>query len=314
MLYSHRVSLTIVILSVVVLACALPTIALEDPSAISTKAAQTVISGFTQAALSATSSPTLQEPTLTFTPEPPTQEPTLTFTPVPPTPTPTETSTPSPTLTATPFFTPTPVVPLISVSVPTNCRVGPGKVYRMVGALLVGESAQIYGIDPTGQYWYIRNPDSSSGFCWLWGQYATIIGNVAFLPVYTPPPTPTLTFTPTPSPDFEAAYTSSDTCVGWWVEIRLRNTGSIPFRSMGITVKDTVTGIVLANYTDGFTNIDGCLSSNTRDILAAGKARVISAPAFNYDPSGHKLRTTITLCSDDGQSGTCITRTIVFTP
>jgi hypothetical protein len=314
MFYFHRVSLTIVILSVVVLACALPTIALEDPSAISTKAAQTVIAGFTQAALSATSSPTLQEPTLTFTPEPPTQEPTLTFTPVPPTPTPTETSTPSPTLTATPFFTPTPVVPLISVSVPTNCRVGPGKVYRMVGALLVGESAQIYGIDPTGQYWYIRNPDSSSGFCWLWGQYATIIGNVAFLPVYTPPPTPTLTFTPTPSPDFEAAYTSSDTCVGWWVEIRLRNTGSIPFRSMGITVKDTVTGIVLANYTDGFTNIDGCLSSNTRDILAAGKARVISAPAFNYDPSGHKLRTTITLCSDDGQSGTCVTRTIVFTP
>jgi hypothetical protein len=152
MFYFHRVSLTIVILSVVVLACALPTIALEDPSAISTKAAQTVIAGFTQAALSATSSPTLQEPTLTFTPEPPTQEPTLTFTPVPPTPTPTETSTPSPTLTATPFFTPTPVVPLISVSVPTNCRVGPGKVYRMVGALLVGESAQIYGIDPAGQY------------------------------------------------------------------------------------------------------------------------------------------------------------------
>jgi hypothetical protein len=179
---------------------------------------------------------------------------------------------------------------------------------------LVGESAQIYGVDPAGQYWYIRNPDSSSGFCWLWGQYATIIGNVAFLPVYTPPPTPTLTFTPTPSPDFEAAYTSSDTCVGWWVEIRLRNTGSIPFRSMGITVKDTVTGVVLANYTDGFTNIDGCLSPNTRDILAVGKPRVISAPAFNYDPSGHKLRTTITLCSDDGQSGTCLTRTITFTP
>lgn len=305
MLYPHRVSLIIIILSIVVLACALPTITLQDPNAISTTAAQTVIAGFTQAALSATSSPTLQEPTFTFTPEPPTLTPTLT---------PTETSTPSPTLTATPFFTPTPVVPLISVSVPTNCRVGPGKVYRMVGALLVGESAQIYGINPTGQYWYIRNPDSSSGFCWVWGQYATVTGNTALLPVYTPPPTPTPTFTPTPSPDFEATYTSLDTCVGWWVEIRLRNTGSIPFRSMGITVKDTVTGVVLANYTDGFTNIDGCLSSNTRDILAAGKTRVISAPSFNYDPSGHKLRTTITLCSNDGQSGTCVTKTIIFTP
>lgn len=301
MVYPHRVSLTIVILSIVALACALPSITLQDPSAISTRAAQTVVAEFTWVALSQTLSPPTQEPTFTFTPEPPT------FTP-------TETSTPTPTLTATPFFTPTLVVPLISVSVPTNCRTGPGKVYRMVGALLVGESAQVYGINPTGQYWYIRNPDSSNGFCWVWGQYATIVGNTTFLPVYTPPPTPTPTFTPTPSPDFEAAYTSSDTCVGWWVEIRLRNTGSIPFRSMGITVKDTVTGVVLANYTDGFTNIDGCLSSNTRDILAVGKTRVISAPAFNYDPSGHKLRTTITLCSDDGQSGTCVTKTIIFTP
>ncbi len=301
MLHSHRVSLTIIILSIVVLACALPTIALQDPSAISTAAAQTVIAKFTQAALSATSSPNLQEPTLTFTP-------------VPPTFTPTETSTPSPTLTGTPFFTPTPIVPQISVSVPTNCRVGPGKVYRMVGALLVGESAQIYGIDPTSQYWYIRNPDVSSGFCWVWGQYATITGNTALLPVYTPPPTPTPTFTPTPSPDFEAAYSSSDTCVGWWVEIRLRNTGSIPFKSMGITIKDTVTGVVLANFANGFTNIDGCLSSNTRDTLDPGKTRVVSAPAFNYDPSGHKIRATIILCSDAGQSGTCVTRTINFTP
>ena len=302
MLHPHRVSLTIIILSIVVLACALPTIALQDPSAISTTAAQTVIARFTQTALSEEILPS------------PTQEPTFTFTPEPPTFTPTETTTPSPTLTSTPFFTATPIVPQISVSVPTNCRVGPGKVYRMVGALLVGESAQIYGIDSTGQYWYIRNPDASSGFCWVWGQYATITGNTALLPVYTPPPTPTPTFTPTPSPDFEAIYTSSDTCVGWWVEIRLQNTGSIAFRSMGITVKDTVTGVVLANYTDGFTNIDGCLASNTRDILAVGKTRVVSAPAFNYDPSGHKLRTTITLCSDDGQSGTCVTRTIIFTP
>ena len=52
MLYPHRVSLTIIILSIVVLACALPTIALQDPSAISTTAAQTVIAKFTQAALS----------------------------------------------------------------------------------------------------------------------------------------------------------------------------------------------------------------------------------------------------------------------
>lgn len=298
--YSSRVSLTMIALSIVILACALPAITLQDSGAISTAAAQTVIAEFTQAS-SVVLSPTLQEPTLTFTPDPPTLTPTLTLTP-------------SPTLTATLAFTSTPLIPQISVSVPTNCRKGPGKVYQREGALLVGEVAQVYGRDPTGRYWYIRNPDSSSGYCWVWGEYATITGNITFLPIYTPPPTPTPTFTPTPSPDFEAAYTSLDTCVGWWVEIRLQNTGSIPFKSMGITVKDTDTDIMLANFTDGFTNIDGCLSTNTRDNLAPGKTHVISAPAFNYDPTGHKIRTTIILCSDVGQSGTCVTKTINFKP
>jgi len=288
-------------LSIVVLACAIPAITLQDSGAVSTAAAQTVIAGFTQSAVVATVSPTILEPTLTFTPEPPTFTPTFT-------------ETPTQTLTATLAFTPTPLVPQISVSVPTNCRNGPGKVYLRVGALLVGETAQIYGRDPTGRYWYIPNPDRSGGFCWVWGEYATVNGNIAFLPIYTPPPTPTPTYTPTPSPAFEAAYSSLDTCVGWWVEIALKNTGSIPFKSMGITIRDTDTDIVLANFADSFTNIDGCLSSNTRDTLGAGKTLVVSAPAFNYDPSGHKIRATIILCSDTGQSGTCVTRTLNFKP
>jgi hypothetical protein len=303
MSYSNRLSLTMITLSLVVLACAMPAITLQDSGTISTAAAQTVVAGFVESALSATLPFVSPEAAFTFTPEPPTLTPT-----------------PTQTLTATLVFTPTALVPQISVSVPTNCRNGPGKVYRMEGALLVGEIAQVYGRDPTGGYWYILNPNSGSGYCWVWGEYATLTGNTAFLPVYTPPPTPTPTFTPkptftpTPSPDFEAAYTSLDSCVGWWVEIRLKNSGSIPFRSMGITVRDTVTDIVLANFTDGFTNLDGCLSTTTRDTLGVGKTYVVSAPAFNYDPSGHKIRATIILCSDAGQSGTCVTKTIHFTP
>jgi hypothetical protein len=134
------------------------------------------------------------------------------------------------------------------------------------------------------------------------------------LPVYTPPPTPTPTFTPTPSPDFDAEYNGLDSCVGWWVEIELQNTGTVPFESMGITVRDTVTNVVLASFTDSFTNINGCVSENTRDMFPAGRTRIVSAPAFNYDPTGNRIRTTIILCTDDEQSGTCVTRTINFTP
>jgi hypothetical protein len=290
-------------LSLVVLACAMPAITLQDSGAISTAAAQTVVAGFTQVAASVEAFLTLQEPTLTFT-----------FTPETPTLTATFTETPTQTLTPTPLFTSTPVVPQISVSVPTNCRVGPGKVYRMVGALLVGEIAQVYGRDPTGRYWYIRNLDASSGYCWVWGEYATVNGNVTFLPVYTPPPTPTPTFTPTPSPDFEAAYTGMDSCTGWWAEFEIENTGTITFRSIGITVRDTITDVVVASFADDFINKNGCNSATTRDTLDVGRSPVVSGPVFNYDPTGHKLHAKIILCSGTGQSGTCVTKNLNFTP
>lgn len=106
---------------------------------------------------------------------------------------------PSPTITLTPTdtSTPTPSVPMISVTVNTNCRYGPGSAYDYLGALLVGETAEIVGRDPSGDYWYIRNPDNPSGSCWLWGEYASPVGNFGSLPILTPPPSPTPTYTAT---------------------------------------------------------------------------------------------------------------------
>ena len=107
-------------------------------------------------------------------------------------------STPFPTDTPTITPTSTSSVPMATVSVNTNCRTGPGVVYDLIGALLVGEQAVVVGKYTAGNYWIINNPDSS-GTCWLWGQYATVTGNTAGLPEYTPPPTPTPTSTPTPT-------------------------------------------------------------------------------------------------------------------
>ena len=301
---SHQIYFPIAVLFIASIACAAPTItATPDIAALNTAIAQTVIAGLTLNAPTQTLFPTLElTPTATFTPEPPTL-------------TPTETITPSP------VFTPTPLIPLISVSVNTNCRNGPGKVYNMQGALLVGEIAQVYGRDPTNNYWYIRNPDSGAEFCWVWGEYATLTGPFLLLPVYTPPPTPTATltptptFTPTPSPAFKPEYSSLDTCNGsWWTEIKLKNTGSIPLRSVNISVKDKVTNVLQVALTDGFTDIDGCLKTTTKDKLGVGDTYLLSAPSFNYDPTGHELVVTITLCSDTGQKGLCATRKINVTP
>jgi hypothetical protein len=196
---------------------------------------------------------------------------------------------------------------MITVSLDTNCRIGPGKAYDRVGALLVGEYAQVIARDPTGEYWYISNPDGS-GYCWLWGEYAILSGNYVALPIFTPPPTPT------PTPNFEASYKSLDNCSGWWVDIRLKNTGGTPFVSMSMSVRDTVTDSLVSYSRDGFTNIDSCSDSTTTGTLRPGDVLTVSSPLFAYDPTGHKLRATIELCTNTDQTGTCVKQTITFTP
>ena len=109
-----------------------------------------------------------------------------------PTPLPTMTVAIPPTITLTPTIalTATPSVPMASVSENTNCRTGPGKVYDYIGALTKGERAEIVGKNTSSDYWIIKNPDAN-GTCWLWGYYATVVGNTANLQEYIVPPTPT---------------------------------------------------------------------------------------------------------------------------
>ena len=96
-----------------------------------------------------------------------------------------------PTLPPTPAHTSTPVVPTVEVSLDTNCRSGPGKVYDMLGALLVGETTEILALSSVPNYWVVDNPDYPGYECWLWGQYATVSGDTSHLPIRSAPPTPT---------------------------------------------------------------------------------------------------------------------------
>lgn len=270
------------------LACGYAGTPAPQPVPIDTMVAQTL------AAMQSLNTPTFISPptaTSTFTPEIPTASPTVTLTP-------------------TPVFTATPAIPQISVSVPTNCRIGPGKVYDRVGALLVGEFTEVVGRNTEGNYWYVRNPDASGGFCWLWGEYATLAGNLQALPVFTPPPTPT------PVPAFAAEYSGLESCAGtgWWVEVKLTNSGGIAFRSILMAVADTTANVVVTVNENKFTNVNGCNASDARNALAPGEKLIVSSPPFAVDPTGHKLRATITLCSDAGVNGTCVTQVIEFKP
>lgn len=286
------------------LACSFPESFVPDTNAIRTESAQTVIASFTQSIPAVTVS---SQPVFTSTVE--IASPTFTAS-----------FTPSVTLSPTLVDTPTLQAAQIIVSVDTNCRVGPGRVYPRVGALLIGEIADVYGRDPTNKYWYIRNPDSADGYCWVWGEYATLSGAYLIVPVFTPPPTPTPTITPTstatslPQPDFDIDYAGKDSCAGWWVEVRVRNTSSISLRSVIFDVDDKTTSQNQTALSDSFTNIDGCSKTTTKDALTQGNEFIISSPVFSYDLTGHDILVHVTLCTQTGQKGDCVKRKVKFTP
>jgi len=231
----------------------------------------------------------------------------------PPTNTPTPTLSATPTLTPSPTYTPTSSVPMVSVSVNTNCRLGPGKAYELLGALLVGEEAEVIARDPSNLYWYIRNPDKG-GFCWLWGNYATTKGDVGSLPVFTPPPTPTFTLTPTPALNFNVVVHEVDGCVGWNIEFEITNNGEVMWQSVSTSVTDNDTAETVPSQYDKFEEWNGCLVGSTYQDLDPGDTGFTTGGTLSNDPTGHNLDASIQLCTENGLGGTCLTKNLSFVP
>lgn len=89
----------------------------------------------------------------------------------------------------------TPGVVTLRVSVPTNCRIGPGKPFDIVTILRPGTTATVVARHGTADFWVIENP-AGAGTCWVWGKYAILSGSAAHLPVWTAPAAPTPQVTP----------------------------------------------------------------------------------------------------------------------
>jgi len=281
-----RSTLLVVALGLAVLACSRPfsTVPTSDPGPVFTAAAQTIAAEASQAA----------SPSITPLPAAASPSPAETFTP---------TETPSPTSTATPSIT------TISVSVDTNCRSGPGKVYDYLGGLFVGETAEVLGKSPGGNYWYIRLPKSPSVFCWVTGEYATFNGDTTLLPVFTPAPTPT------PAAAFTFSYRSFGVGPGsQCLLFDAKNTGSVIWESFRLEAHNTTQGVGGTITRDEFTNYDQwCASTGGPTSLTAGSTgTVYSIISMPSNPSGNTGTAILTLCSQNGLAGQCLTRTINF--
>jgi hypothetical protein len=106
---------------------------------------------------------------------PPAEPPTATLTPLP---------------SETPSITPTspPAVPVLtSAKDPVNCRFGPGVEWQMVGALLVGETAEIIGKTAGGGWWLIRLPSNPNTTCWVAASVTVLSGDLAAINIIAPP-------------------------------------------------------------------------------------------------------------------------------
>ena len=83
-----------------------------------------------------------------------------------------------------------PTKPMLSVSVNTNCRTGPGIKYPITGSILINGSFEIVAQAPgSTPYVIIRNPDGGAD-CWAWLEHATVTGDVTSLPILAIPPVP----------------------------------------------------------------------------------------------------------------------------
>jgi len=223
-------------------------------------------------------------------------------------PVPTPTASPTIPPTATQTSTPEPV--FLSVSAPTNCRIGPGNRYERAGTLLIEATAQVIAKSSTADFWYIVNPDRSDEYCWLWGKYASVAGDEQVLPVFTPPPSPT------PSPAFNMSLESFHSCGSTdYVVLKIHNPTQITYMTAQRTLLDTETGETL--YGPALDRHP--FAPRPRDCPPGHKNEIYpDRVAYIYIPlkaweSGHGMRATIMICTQDYLGGDCWVQALNFT-
>ncbi|PKN98738.1 MAG: hypothetical protein CVU42_11010 [Chloroflexi bacterium HGW-Chloroflexi-4] len=224
---------------------------------------------------------------------------------------PTETPTPQPT--ATSEFTATPDKVTLTLSKDTYCRNGVFAKSPFVALMTAGRTYDVLAVDPNNQAFYVVEPDHTFTYCWLWGEFATVSGDVASLPIYTPQPLPTPTKTATVGPDFSVSYIGQQVCgADYYLRFSIKNNGSKTWQALQINTTDNFNNAVTPYNNTVFVDYVGCTAGVSESDLAPGENSNV-AVKISGDPTGHSMTATIILCQTDA-SGGCNPKTINFTP
>lgn len=228
---------------------------------------------------------------------------------------PTETPTPSPTPTSA--YTATPEKITVSVSKDTYCRAGIFAKSPFVALMTAGQTYDVLAVNPDNSAYYVVEPNHTFTYCWLWGEFATVSGDVASLPVYTPQPLPTPTYTPTVGPDFTISYLDTKTCgANYYFRFFVKNNGSKIWQTVQIDIRDNANASASSHINTAFVDYNDCSAGITEADLTPGEGASVAAynnGQLTVNPAGHSVSAFITLCQMDSFGG-CQSKSITFTP
>jgi uncharacterized protein YgiM (DUF1202 family) len=100
-----------------------------------------------------------------------------------------------------------PGAPAVTALDNANVREGPSVNFKVVGALLKGQSATILGRDPKAPWFYITFTTGQGGKGWIAASTVSTSGDLNSVPVLKSPPT----YTPTPTNTPTATATRTPT-------------------------------------------------------------------------------------------------------
>ena len=223
--------------------------------------------------------------------------------PVPPTNT---TAPPAATPTASPQPTLATPAPIANITGNTNCRTGPGSIYDLLHTYLSGDQVKLLGRSPNGFFWYTSDSAGINPDCWLWGQYATPVGDTTLVPVFTPPPTPTL------SPDFEITYFNYDGAAGQFVfYFEINNIGNVAWDSALLYLYDPVVPQDAGRFSNTFL-VNGAPASPTQDHIPGGGSAYFHSERLS-NPGGYgktpgPVDIYFIACTQEYLGGFCVTK------
>ncbi|MGB8981168.1 MAG: hypothetical protein WCC12_04780 [Anaerolineales bacterium] len=218
-------------------------------------------------------------------------------------PTGTPTLTPTQTRIPKPSATSTPEPPAAEVVRESNCRTGPGGIYKLVATYQVGQLLDVVARDLGGGYWFVQNPEKPEEQCFLLAQNIRISGETTALPKYTPPPSPTA------PPYFNLSFKKFDTCEGVdFAVFTVENVGSVPFRSAYIKVTNYKANKSVEQALNAFDLKVRCVLAKNIAPLNPGGTGYVYSPPFKWSGRGQTLRAVIMICTEKNLKGTCVTQ------